>query len=309
MGYYVYKYVHPDYPWLYVGLTTELDSRIYTHNHSSGDNIDRKWEKQLNESTIYYHECSDEQDMKTTEKYLINAFKPVINKMDKSMGKSSIPQVDIGWNLYIEKIKCDKAKSSSIKKSKDVKRPRMISWRDEYHRILSEYLFNKYIAALDNGYSMISFDLSSYDKLHREYIIDNIAEAFIISDDSPTGWTLIHADSGFVENKDLTYVKFHLNKRSEIEHKYKLAPYKPYRTDYEAVYLGSNDRAKRYTYNPLEKIYLEETFKCMDNAQFSHWDEEPLSETWKKLSKKEQEEALNNIIPGVWFVKDDDSND
>lgn len=100
MSYYVYKYVHPDYPWLYVGLTENLPTRIYTHNNNSEDNIDRKWQKQLDESTVYYHECSDEQDMKVTEKYLINTFKPILNKADKSDKKSSIPQVDIGWTLY-----------------------------------------------------------------------------------------------------------------------------------------------------------------------------------------------------------------
>ena len=40
---YVYRYIHPNYPWLYVGRTNDLARRIHEHDEEITDNIDKKY--------------------------------------------------------------------------------------------------------------------------------------------------------------------------------------------------------------------------------------------------------------------------
>lgn len=82
MGHYVYRYMHPDYPWLYVGKTdVDLKQRIRQHTYS-GDNIPRKYESLLNESSIYYIELDNSLQTTYIEKLLIDKYKPFLNKAD-----------------------------------------------------------------------------------------------------------------------------------------------------------------------------------------------------------------------------------
>lgn len=80
MGYYVYRYMHPDYPWLYVGKTdANLRNRIRTHDTLESDNIDRKHLNLLLESTVYYIELSSSHQTDYVEKLLIDKYKPYLN--------------------------------------------------------------------------------------------------------------------------------------------------------------------------------------------------------------------------------------
>lgn len=82
MGHYVYRYIHPDYPWLYVGKTdVDLEQRIRQHTYS-GDNIPREYEYLLNESSIYYIELDNSLQTTYIEKLLIDKYKPFLNRAD-----------------------------------------------------------------------------------------------------------------------------------------------------------------------------------------------------------------------------------
>ena len=47
---YVYRYIHPNYPWLYVGRTDDLTRRIDEHDKGLFDNIDEEYKNLLLES-------------------------------------------------------------------------------------------------------------------------------------------------------------------------------------------------------------------------------------------------------------------
>ena len=84
MGHYVYRYMHPDYPWLYVGKTdSDLCVRIRTHQNSIGDNISREFLPLLKEATVYYIELENSLQTTYVEKILIDKHKPYLNKLDK----------------------------------------------------------------------------------------------------------------------------------------------------------------------------------------------------------------------------------
>ena len=77
---YVYRYVHPDNPWLYVGRTENIHNRIRNHNSAAYDNIDRQYSEMLNESAVYYIELSNKAQSIAVEAYLIDKYKPMLNK-------------------------------------------------------------------------------------------------------------------------------------------------------------------------------------------------------------------------------------
>ena len=56
MSYYIYRYIHPDYAWLYVGQTVDIKGRIKSHDYSNTDNIDREYTDLLQEATVLYFE-------------------------------------------------------------------------------------------------------------------------------------------------------------------------------------------------------------------------------------------------------------
>lgn len=80
---YVYVYMHPEYPYLYVGRTCDLEKRIATHDTSSNDNIAKEYEGLLQEASVYYIPLQNKAESIIAETYLINKHKPFLNKMLK----------------------------------------------------------------------------------------------------------------------------------------------------------------------------------------------------------------------------------
>lgn len=80
MGHYVYRYIHPLHPWLYVGkCNSNLRDRINKHESDPSDNISREHLKELKESTIYFVELDSEAESALVERYLINEHSPMLN--------------------------------------------------------------------------------------------------------------------------------------------------------------------------------------------------------------------------------------
>ncbi len=105
MSYYVYRYMHPDYPWLYVGKAANLKTRIYQHDRCKTDNISREYETLLHESVVYYLELANEVQGDYIEKLLIDKYKPFLNKKDKVDGESPIEFTLPKWKRFIRR--CD----------------------------------------------------------------------------------------------------------------------------------------------------------------------------------------------------------
>lgn len=104
MGHYVYRYMHPDYPWLYVGKTdANLATRIKTHDTCKDDNISREHLLLLKESVVLYIELQNSVQSTYVEKMLIDKYKPLLNKMDKVDGDCPIEFVLPKWKKFIRK--------------------------------------------------------------------------------------------------------------------------------------------------------------------------------------------------------------
>lgn len=101
MGYYIYRYVHPDYPWLYVGQTIDIEKRIKSHDSNSGDNISRKYENLLKESKVLYFEVNGKNQMDYVESFLIDRHKPYLNKKDKFVDRECTVEMKLPtWQIY-----------------------------------------------------------------------------------------------------------------------------------------------------------------------------------------------------------------
>jgi len=100
-NYYVYRYVHPEYPWLYVGKTKNLESRIRTHDFDKSDNIDRKYANLLMESSVYYLEFENSTQMSFVELYLIDKYSPYLNKKDNHTDESKMELSMPRWKKYL----------------------------------------------------------------------------------------------------------------------------------------------------------------------------------------------------------------
>lgn len=87
---YVYVYMHPEHPYLYVGRTCNLEKRIETHDTNDADNIDREYVGLLHEASVYYIPLQNKAESIIVETYLINKYKPLLNKMLKYEDVSSL---------------------------------------------------------------------------------------------------------------------------------------------------------------------------------------------------------------------------
>lgn len=106
MSYYIYRYMHPDYAWLYVGQTVDIKGRIKSHDNSNTDNIDRKYEDLLKEATVLYFECNSKNQMNYIESYLIDKHKPFLNKAGKDKEVSCETEMKLpDWIVYRQGIK------------------------------------------------------------------------------------------------------------------------------------------------------------------------------------------------------------
>lgn len=98
---YVYRYIHPNYPWLYVGRTDDLTRRINEHDKGLFDNIDEEYKNLLLESFVVYTEINNKTQAIVLENYLIDVYKPTLNKFNKYYGESVFDIYEINWKKYI----------------------------------------------------------------------------------------------------------------------------------------------------------------------------------------------------------------
>ena len=77
---YVYVYMHPEHPYLYVGRTCDLEKRIKSHDTSDNDNISREYERLLQDASVWYIPLQNKAESTIVEAYLINKYKPYLNK-------------------------------------------------------------------------------------------------------------------------------------------------------------------------------------------------------------------------------------
>ena len=98
---YVYRYIHPNYPWLYVGRTDDLIQRIDEHDNQLSDNIDAEYRDLLLQSFVLYTEVENKAQAIALESYLIDVYKPTLNKSNKYYGESIFDVYDINWKKYI----------------------------------------------------------------------------------------------------------------------------------------------------------------------------------------------------------------
>lgn len=113
MGYYIYRYVHPDYPWLYVGQTIDIEKRIKSHDSNNGDNISRKYENLLKESRVLFFEVGGKNQMDYVESFLIDKYKPYLNKKDKFVDRECPVEMKLPtWQIYRDR---DSSLESSTK--------------------------------------------------------------------------------------------------------------------------------------------------------------------------------------------------
>lgn len=119
MASYVYRYMHPDYPWLYVGKTNNLKERIATHDSANADNISREYEPLLKESVVLYIELANSLQSTYIEKMLIDKYKPFLNKMDKVEEESPIEFTLPKWKKYIRGCDLNKVSPDASKITKE----------------------------------------------------------------------------------------------------------------------------------------------------------------------------------------------
>ena len=98
---YVYRYIHPNYPWLYVGRTDDLIRRIDEHDNQLSDNIDAEYRDLLLQSFVLYTDVENKAQAIALESYLIDVYKPTLNKSNKYYGESIFDVYDINWKKYI----------------------------------------------------------------------------------------------------------------------------------------------------------------------------------------------------------------
>lgn len=175
MGHYVYRYMHPDYPWLYVGKTDDdLAKRIKTHQTCSTDNIERKYLDLLNESSIYYIELNSSVQTDYVEKILIDKYKPFLNKKDKNGATCEIEIVLPKWkkfNIQVSNVKSPVLKIGSMSEDTNYNRNSVIDiGAVDIHEIYG--YFDKFPK------SNIKFISRMYDEFSRD-IVFNISKTGI----------------------------------------------------------------------------------------------------------------------------------
>ena len=104
MATYVYKYSHPNHEWLYVGKAdSTVKERVRAHRK------EHKFKPFLNEVEIYYLELDNKAQSKFVESYLIDKYKPYLNKIDKYDGESPFVLNLPEWKLYESNMTYDKS--------------------------------------------------------------------------------------------------------------------------------------------------------------------------------------------------------
>lgn len=116
-GYFVYMFLNEKEEPLYIGISTNLITRIEVqHFKSSNGNLSQKCIEET--YSILYHTALSCDDMKIKERYLINTLNPIYNSKMNNENKFSFT-IDVDWKLYsIDKDKLIQDKGKNIKRTK-----------------------------------------------------------------------------------------------------------------------------------------------------------------------------------------------
>lgn len=94
MSYYIYKYIDDNGAIAYIGKTERLRERIKEHAQEV---------RFTNLKIIQYAELESKEEMDYLEKYFIDYYKPYLNILKPSLGKSLV-KIDVDWRLWNEPV-------------------------------------------------------------------------------------------------------------------------------------------------------------------------------------------------------------
>ena len=247
-GYFVYMFLNEKEEPLYIGLSTNLTTRIEVqHFKSSNGNLSQEC---INETyKILYHSALSADDMKIKERYLINILNPKYNSHMNKDSKFSFT-IDIDWKLY----SIDK---ENLTQSRDIKIKRT--------RIGNAFFFKpEEIQELFINYPNIDDDERLRHGVNEKdyfYLIEYKKKWFIWSreiewnDNLITSWEEINHindfDERIVYNEDYIKEKFKRNN-------YLFVKSEPFGIFGEYYYYGG--KGERNILNPKKRLFLEYNF-------------------------------------------------
>lgn len=149
-GYFVYMFLNEKEEPLYIGLSTNLTTRIEVqHFKSSNGNLSQECIEETH--SILYHTALSIDDMKIKERYLINTLNPKYNNKMNNENLFSFT-IEIDWKLY----SIDKSKLIQDKEKK-TKRTRIgnaiFFEKQDVHQIMVAYPNENEDKRLSNGYN------------------------------------------------------------------------------------------------------------------------------------------------------------
>lgn len=117
IGYFVYMFLNEKEEPLYIGISTNLTTRIEVqHFKSSNGNLSQECIEETH--SILYHTALSIDDMKIKERYLINTLNPKYNDKMNNENLFSFT-IDIDWKLYsIDKHKLIQDKEKKAKRTR-----------------------------------------------------------------------------------------------------------------------------------------------------------------------------------------------
>lgn len=167
MSTYVYKYVHPDYPWLYVGKSdTSAKDRINAHSK------EEKFLPFLNDVKIFYIELDNKAQSKFVEAYLIDKYKPHLNIIDKYEQESAFELNIPEWIPYENyKPKCIPYEEISYKRNNKIRTISIKGTENNYKKLYEFYkeMYESQIKSYESERDSWKFWFDNYFKLFDKF--------------------------------------------------------------------------------------------------------------------------------------------
>ena len=248
-GYFVYMFLNEKEEPLYIGLSTNLTTRIEVqHFKSSNGNLSQECIEETH--SILYHTALSIDDMKIKERYLINTLNPKYNNKMNNENKFSFT-IEMDWKLYsIDKHKLIQDKEKKIKRTRIGNA--IFVENEDFHQILVTY------PDYDND-KRISF---RYDINKDFYLIKHQKKWFIWSneiywnDEFITSWIDINHINDFdvkIEyNEDYIKEKFKRHNYLFVKSNLPSSIFNEY-----YYYAGTGERN---ILNPKKRLFLEYKF-------------------------------------------------